>query len=541
MADPNAVTNQAPPLQGVNFFTSDTGLGDALRPYADLTGDPGLTGIGELAGTQEALSHALPANQNPPVLRTHDRYGNRIDEVEFHPSWHWLMEKAVGFGLQAAPWTSERPSPHLTRAAGFYVWSQVEPGHGCPISMTYAAVPALKTSPDLAGEWVPGLASTSYDPRRLRSADKAGVLAGMGMTEKQGGSDVRANLTTATPSGTGDEYLLNGHKWFCSAPQVDVFLVLAQAPEGLSCFVVPRVLADGNRNAFALQRLKDKLGNRSNASSEVEFHNTIGYRLGDEGAGVRTIIEMVAATRLDCVLGSAALMRRALVEATWHTSYRSAFGGLLRDKPAMQNVLADLALESEAATALSMRLAAAVDASIAGDEQAAAFRRIALPLAKFWVCKRTSFTVAEALECLGGNGYVEESGLPLLFRESPLNSIWEGSGTVNALDVLRALRRPESLEAWLTEVGAARGADPRLDAAVIDVLEALADLEGAEAGARRLAARMAVCLQASLLVRHSTPEVADAFVASRLAGDWGGVFGTLPRTTPFGPILDRIL
>lgn len=451
------------------------------------------------------------------------------------------MDKAVGFGLQAAPWTSDKPSPHLTRAAGFYLWSQVEPGHGCPISMTYSAVPALRADNALADEWIPRLAATQYDPRRLPVAEKAGALAGMGMTEKQGGSDVRANLTTATPTGADGEYLLNGHKWFCSAPQVDVFLVLAQAPDGLTCFVVPRVLADGNRNAFALQRLKDKLGNRSNASSEVEFHATVGHRLGDEGAGVRTIIEMVASTRLDCVLGSAALMRRALVEATWHTAHRSAFGSLLKDKPAMQNVLADLAIESEAATALSMRLAAAMDASLAGDEQAAGFRRIALPLAKFWVCKRTSFTVAEALECLGGNGYVEESGLPLLFRESPLNSIWEGSGTVNALDVLRALRRPESLEAWLLEVGAARGADHRLDAAVTDVLESLSDLAGAEAGARRLAARMAVCLQASLLVRHSTPEVADAFVASRLAGDWGGVFGTLPRTTPYGPILDRIL
>ncbi|MFI5707319.1 acyl-CoA dehydrogenase family protein [Kribbella sp. NPDC051620] len=541
MADPNAVTNQAPPLHGVNFFTRDTALGDSLRPYADLFDDPGLSAIGELAGSEEALSHALPANQNSPVLKTHDRYGHRIDEVEFHPSWHWLMNKAVGFGLQAAPWTSDRPSPHLTRAAGFYVWSQVEPGHGCPISMTYAAVPALRADKTLADQWVPHLAATEYDPRRLPPAEKAGALAGMGMTEKQGGSDVRANLTTATPTGTEGEYILNGHKWFCSAPQVDVFLVLAQAPDGLTCFVVPRVLADGNRNAFALQRLKDKLGNRSNASSEVEFHSTVGYRLGDEGAGVRTIIEMVAATRLDCVLGSAALMRRALVEATWHAAHRSAFGDLLKNKPAMQNVLADLAIESEAATALSMRLAAAVDASLAGDDQAAAFRRIALPLAKFWVCKRTSFTVAEALECLGGNGYVEESGLPLLFRESPLNSIWEGSGTVNALDVLRALRRPESLEAWLLEVGAARGADQRLDAAVTDVLESLADLAGAEAGARRLAARMAVCLQASLLVRHSTPEVADAFVGSRLAGDWGGVFGTLPRTTAYRPIIDRIL
>ncbi|MEV6286421.1 acyl-CoA dehydrogenase family protein [Kribbella sp. NPDC051770] len=573
MADPFAVTNQAPPLQGVNFFTQDASLGDALRPHADLVKDPALSAVGELAGSQEALSHALPANQNSPALKTHDRYGHRIDEVEFHPSWHWLMDRAVGFGLQAAPWTSTESSPHLRRAAGFYVWSQVEPGHGCPISMSYAAVPALRASETLSAQWVPALAATEYDSRRLPVGQKHGVLAGMGMTEKQGGSDVRANLTTATPTGRGggsgansgslgaatptgrdagglgaatptgdgDEYLLTGHKWFCSAPQADVFLVLAQAPEGLSCFVVPRVLADGNRNVFALQRLKDKLGNRSNASSEVEFRNTIGYRLGDEGAGVRTIIEMVAATRLDCVLGSAALMRRALVEATWHTSYRSAFGDLLRDKPAMRNVLADLAIESEAATALSMRLAAAVDASESGDEQAKAFRRIALPLAKFWVCKRTPMMVAEALECLGGNGYVEESGLPLLFRESPLNSIWEGSGTVNALDVLRALRRPESLQAWLTEVGQAQGADHRLDAAVTDVLEALSDVSEAEAGARRLAARMAACLQASLLVRYSTPDVADAFVASRLAGDWGGVFGTLPRTTPFGSIVDRVL
>jgi putative acyl-CoA dehydrogenase len=539
MADPFAVTNQAPPLRGVNFFTRDTALRDALRPYADLADDPGLHRIGELAGSEEALSHALPANQNPPVLRTHDRYGHRIDEVEFHPSWHWLMEQAVGFGLQAAPWTtqpSDRPSPHLTRAAGFYLWSQVEPGHGCPISMTYASVPALKADERLAKEWVPQLASTEYDVRRLPASEKSGVLAGMGMTEKQGGSDVRANLTTATP--VGDVYQLNGHKWFCSAPQVDVFLVLAQAPDGLSCFVVPRVLADGNRNPFALQRLKDKLGNRSNASSEVEFHGTIGYRLGDEGAGVRTIIEMVAATRLDCVLGSAALQRRALVEASWHTQHRAAFGGLLADKPAMQNVLSDLALESEAATALAMRLAAAVDSA---DPKEAAFRRIALPLAKFWVCKRTPFMVAEALECLGGNGYVEESGLPLLYRESPLNSIWEGSGNVNALDVLRALRRPESLEAWLLEIGSVQGADTRLDAAVNDVLQALADIENAEAGARRLAARMALCLQASLLIRHSTPEVADAFVASRLANDWGGVFGTLPRTTPFESIVARTI
>jgi putative acyl-CoA dehydrogenase len=540
MADPSGVVNQAPPLEDVNFFTRDTPLRDALRTYGDLDENPTLDAIGALAGSAEALSHTLPANQNPPVLRTHDRYGQRIDEVDFHPSWHWLMDRAVSFGLQAAPWISDRPSPHLARAAGFYLWSQVEPGHGCPISMTYAAVPALRADEKLAAEWVPRLAATSYDARRAAPQDKSGCLAGMGMTEKQGGSDVRTNLTTARPSGADGEYLLDGHKWFCSAPQVDVFLVLAQAPEGLSCFVVPRVLADGSRNTFALQRLKDKLGNRSNASSEVEFHGTVGYRLGDEGAGVRTIIEMVAATRLDCVLGSAALMRRSLVEATWHASHRSAFGSLLRDKPAMRNVLADLAIESEAATALAMRLADAMDASVAGDEHAAAFRRIALPLAKFWVCKRTSMAVAEALECLGGNGYVEESGLPLLFRESPLNSIWEGSGTVNALDVLRALGRPESLDAWLTEVGSARGADHRLDAAVTDVLTSLADLSDAESRARRLAARMAVCLQASLLVRYSPAEVADAFIAARLANDWGGVFGTLPHGTATATIIDRI-
>jgi putative acyl-CoA dehydrogenase len=538
MGDPFAVGNQAPPLEGVNFFGADMPLTEAVGRYGAQPAEPRLNEIGLLAGTVEAREQGLIANRNAPVLRTHDRYGNRIDEVDFHPAWHWLLGQAVGFGLQAAPWVSEDPAPHVTRAAGFYLWSQVEPGHGCPISMTYAAVPALRADKALAEQWVPRLAATAYDPRRAAPDDKAGCLAGMGMTEKQGGSDVRANITTASP--TGDHYLLEGHKWFCSAPQVDVFLVLAQAPEGLTCFVVPRVLDDRTRNRFALQRLKDKLGNRSNASGEVEFHGTVAYRLGDEGRGVPTIIEMVAATRLDCVLGSAALMRRALVEAIWHTSHRSAFGGLLRDKPAMRNVLADLAIESEAATSLAFRLAAAVDA--AGNEYEDAFRRIALPLAKFWICKRTPMTAAEALECLGGNGYVEESGMPLLFRESPLNSIWEGSGNVNALDVLRALsREPAALDAWLTEVGTVRGEDPRLDAAVTDVLDALADIAAAEAGARRLAAKMAVCLQASLLLRYSDPAVADAFVASRLAGDWSGVFGTLPPATPFDVTIERAL
>ena len=360
----------------------------------------------------------------------------------------------------------------------------------------------------------------------------------MGMTEKQGGSDLRTNTTTARPTDTHGEYLLTGHKWFTSAPMNDVFLVLAQAPDGVTCFVVPRVLPDGSRNGLQIVRLKDKLGNRSNASSEIELHDAVGTRLGDEGRGIRTIIEMVSATRMDCILGSASIMRKALAEASFHAAHRAAFGATLADQPAMINVLADLAVESEAATTVALRLAAAVDRPHDPHEQA--LRRIGLALEKFWVCKRTPFMVAEALECLGGNGYVEESGMPLLFRESPLNSIWEGSGNVNALDVLRALgREPESLNAWITEVGAARGEDHRLDAAVEDVLTELADLTDAEHHARRITARMAVCLQGALLVRHGDPAVADAFCASRLGGDWAGTFGTLPRGLDLAGIVTR--
>src|SRR3954447_3874512 len=448
------------------------------------------------------------------------------------------MERGVGFGLQAAPWVSEDPHAHVRRAAGFLAWSQTEPGHGCPISMTYAAVPALRVDDALAKEWTPALASTRYDPGLRPAADKAGALAGMGMTEKQGGSDVRANQTTATPTSVDGEYTLDGHKWFTSAPMNDMFLVLAQAPDGLSCFLVPRVLPSGERNRLDVVRLKDKLGNRSNASSELEFHGTWAQRLGDEGRGVRTIIEMVAATRLDCVLGSTALMRRALSEATWHVAHREAFGSLLADQPLMQNVVADLAVETEAATALAIRLAAAVDN--VDDEHERALRRIALPLAKYWVCKRTPTMVAEALECLGGNGYVEESGMPLLFRESPLNSLWEGSGNVNALDVLRALsREPEALNAWLVEVGRASGEDPRLDRAIESVLESLADTSGLEVGARRLAGRMAACLQGALLVQHAPVAVADAFCASRLGTEYGGTFGTLPVGSGLSSIVER--
>ncbi|MGZ4488580.1 MAG: acyl-CoA dehydrogenase family protein [Nocardioides sp.] len=537
-ADIREATNQAPLLVDHNTVTSDTALVEAVTRHGSGAVVEDLAPLGAVASSAEAREHGMLANRFEPELTPYDRYGNRVDEVAFHPSWHWLMERGIGYGLAATPWTSDAPHAHVRRAAGFFAWSQTEPGHGCPISMTYAAVPALRADDAIAKEWTPRLASTSYDFGLRAPDEKAGALAGMGMTEKQGGSDVRTNVTEATPTSSDGEYTLSGHKWFTSAPMNDVFLVLAQAPGGLTCFLVPRVLPDGTRNRLDVVRLKDKLGNRSNASSELEFRGTWARRLGDEGRGVRTIIEMVAATRLDCVLGSASLMRRALAEASWHVAHRSAFGSPLADKPLMQNVVADLAVESEAATALALRLAAAVDNL--HDPHEAALRRIALPLAKFWVCKRTPAMVAEALECLGGNGYVEESTMPLIFRESPLNSIWEGSGNVNALDVLRALsREPEVFEAWATEVGAARGGDHRLDRAVDAVLVQLADASALEVGARRLAGQMAACLQGSLLVRFAPPEVADAFCASRLGQEYGGTFGTLPGGLDLRSIVER--
>ncbi|EDY52464.1 acyl-CoA dehydrogenase [Streptomyces clavuligerus] len=537
-ASTHTVTNQAPPLVGYDVFTADRALAEAVERHVPAesaaVAAAELSALGRTAGSAEAQEWGALANEYPPRLRTHDRYGNRIDEVEFHPAWHRLLGHAVRAGLTDA-WG--RPSGHVRRAAGFLVWTQAEAGHGCPLSMTHAAVPALRTDPELAAEWEPRLTAHTYDGTLAVPASKPGNLFGMGMTEKQGGSDVRANTTAATPLAAAGEYVLTGHKWFCSAPMSDGFLVLAQAPGGLTCFLVPRVLPDGGRNVFRLQRLKDKLGNRSNASAEVEFEGTWARRVGEEGRGVRTIIEMVAATRLDCVIGSAALMRQAVARAIHHTAHRGAFGGLLIDKPLMRNVLADLALESEAATALGIRLAAAYDA---GTEAERAFARIAVPAAKYWVTKRCAPTAAEALECLGGNGYVEESGMPRLLREAPLNSIWEGSGNVQALDVLRALQRePAALNAFLQEVGLARGADHRLDGAIKGLLTELADLDGIEARARRLVERMALVLQGSLLVRYAPPEVADAFCASRLGGDRGAAFGTLPHTLALRAVVER--
>ncbi|MFF4252437.1 acyl-CoA dehydrogenase family protein [Streptomyces sp. NPDC001663] len=534
----HSVTNQPPPLVDYDVFTADRALSDAVGRHLtpdlldEVHGE--LSALGRASGSAQVQEWGVQANENPPRLRTHDRHGRRIDEVEFHPAWHRLLGKGVAAGLTAA-WV--RPGGHVRRAAAFLVWTQVEAGNGCPLSMTHAAVPALRTDPDLAAEWEPRLTSMVYD-RGLRPARlKAGALFGMGMTEKQGGSDVRANTTAARPLDEDGTYALTGHKWFCSAPMSDGFLVLAQAPEGLTCFLVPRVLDDGSRNVFLIQRLKDKLGNRSNASSEVEFDGTWARRVGGEGRGVRTIIDMVAATRLDCVLGSAGLMRQAVAQAVHHCTYREAFGGKLVDKPLMRNVLADLALESEAATTLALRLAAAYDD---GSEQERALLRIAVPAAKYWVTKRCAPVAVEAAECLGGNGYVEESGLPRLVRESPLNSIWEGAGNVQALDVLRALQRePQALNAYLQEVGKARGADHRLDGAIKDLLTELADLDGIEGRARRLTERLALVLQGSLLVRFAPPEVADAFCASRLGGDAGSAFGTLPHTLAHASIVER--
>jgi putative acyl-CoA dehydrogenase len=518
------VTNTVPPWPDVNTFRTDGPLTSAGFDPPDVDR---LGRLGELAGSAQAAEWGRLANAYPPVLRSHDRSGHRLDEVEFHPAWHELMRVAVDHGLHATPW---RDGSHLARAAGFYLWSQVEAGHGCPVSMTYSVVPALRHAPGLTAELEPLLTSTRYDPGLRPPAGKSGLLAGMAMTEKQGGSDVRANTTRAVPA--GDQHLLTGHKWFCSAPMCDLFLVLAQAPQGLSCFLVPRVRPDGTRNPFALQRLKDKLGNRSNASAEVEFEGTHAFLVGGAGDGIRTILEMVAMTRLDCVIGSAAGQRAAVVQAVHHARHRRTFGRRLVDAPLMREVLADLITESAASTVLFLRLARAVD------DGAAAFIRLAVPAAKFWVTKRTVAVVAEALECLGGNGYVEDSGLPRLYRESPLNSIWEGSGNVIALDVVRAATRdPDSVAAVRAELAITDGADPALDLAVGRLSAQLAgvgrDPDEDQRRARQLAGLLGRCLAGSLLVR-AAPDLAPRYLAG--LAEPVAAFGSQP-----GPGIDTAL
>jgi len=520
-------------MTGRNLYTDHVALVEGLEREGGGWAHERLVQSGALWGG-EPVEWGRQANENPPVLRTHDRYGHRIDEVEFHPSWHSLMKLSSELGGHSGPWNEPRDGAHVARAAGTLCGGQVEAGHGCPITMTFAAIPALRAQPEVFEEWAPLLLANAYDGELKPAAEKGSAKCGMAMTEKQGGSDVRANTTRAEPIDGDGEYLLSGHKWFCSAPMCDLFLILAQTDEGVSCFAVPRILPDGERNVFRIQRLKDKLGNKSNASSEVEFDGTWGRIVGEPGRGVPTIIEMVAHTRLDCVNGSAAGMRAVVATATWHAAHRSAFGKLLADQPLMKNVLADLAIESEAATSLALRLARAYD------EQDTAFKRLATAVGKYWVCKRQAPHAIEAMEVLGGNGYVEESGMPRLVRESPLNSIWEGSGNVNALDTLRALAKsPETFQAFFDEVELASGADARLDAFVADTRAAFEDLESVEVRARRIVERMALSLQGSLLVRNAPPAVADAFCASRLAGDWGNAFGTLPAGTDFDAIVAR--
>jgi putative acyl-CoA dehydrogenase len=544
MPTTHEVFNQVPPRGDVDEFALNLPLVEAVATYDAGWALDQLGVIGRQVGSEEFQKDAERANRVEPVLRTHDSYGHRIDEVVYDDSYTRIISAAVAAGAHTSAWADPKPGANVARAATFMLFAQVEPGHACPISMTHSAAAALSASPSLADKWMPRLLSRQYDGALGGAGEppKASALFGMAMTEKQGGSDVRANTTRAVLQSDG-AYLLTGHKWFCSAPMSDGFLVLAQAPEGLSCFLLPRVLDDGNRNTFRIQRLKDKLGNRSNASSEVEFDDTVAFLLGDEGRGVRTIIEMVSRTRLDCVLGTAAGMRQGVAEAAWHVRHRQAFGRLLVDQPAMTAVLADLALESEAATATAMRLARAHDAD--ADAGELAFRRLATAVSKYWICKRGPEHAYEALECLGGNGYTEAFPLARRYREQPVMAIWEGSGNVIALDVLRALaREPDAFEAFDAEVSRASGSSREFDTHLMRtralVIEAAASEQDAAARlARRLVAELALSLQASLLIRTAPAAVSDAFIASRLGENRGHLYGELPASADLNSILAR--
>jgi len=538
----SADANQPPAFEGRNLYLTDRALRSAVEREGAAWAHERLEAWGAVMGSAETYALAARANRYGPELRTHDRFGNRIDEVVFDPAWHVLMAAAMREGEHCSPWTEPRAGAQVARAAAYFMHAEVENGTQCPLTMTYAALPVLRRHqmalPWLAQSWVPKLLAQHYDPRSLPLEDKTSALIGMGMTERQGGSDVRANTTRAIPAAGGQgEYRLTGHKWFFSAPMCDAHLVLAQAPGGLSCFLLPRILPDGCRNAVRINRLKDKLGNRSNASSEVEFDEASAWLLGDEGRGVQVIIEMVQHTRLDCIIGSSGLMRGAVTQALHHAAHRSAFGKRLAEQPLMQNVLADLAVETEAAIALTLRLARTFEAGAGEDERALA--RVATPALKYWLCKHAPAVVAEAMEVLGGNGYVEESPLPRLYREAPLNSIWEGSGNVMCLDVLRATRRePAVVDALQAELALARGGNALLDAHIESLTAALADDSG-ESGARRLAGGVAVALAGALMVRHASPALADAYCASRLDHFGSGALGTLPPGVACGEIIAR--
>ena len=539
MPDTHVVSNQVPSRDDDNPASVPV-LVEALIREGGQWGIDEVNDIGMLSGSTKAQRWGQLADRNRPLLHTHDRYGYRVDEVEYDPAYHELMRAAITHGLHAAPWADDRPGAHVVRAAKMSAWN-CEPGHVCPISMTYAVVPALRLNPELAAVYEPLLTSREYDPEPRLATTKAGITAGMSMTEKQGGSDVRAGTTQASPTADGT-YTLTGHKWFTSAPMCDIFLVLAQAPGGLSCFMLPRILPDGTRNRMFVQRLKDKLGNHANASSEIEYDGAIAWLVGEEGRGVPTIIEMVNLTRLDCTLGSATSMRSGLTRAIHHAQHRKAFGAYLIDQPLMRNVLADLAVEAEAATIVAMRMAGATDRAVRGDRREALLRRIGLAASKYWVCKRATPHAAEALECLGGNGYAEESGMPRLYREAPLMGIWEGSGNVSALDTLRAMvTRPECVEVLFDELGDSAGADVRLGGHVERLRAQLADTDNIDYRARKVAEDICLALQGSLLVRHGHPAVAEAFLTTRLGGRWGGAFGTMPAGLDLAPILERAL
>ncbi len=543
MASTHAVDNQPPEFAPRDLWVDDIALREAVAREGGDGHVERLARYGALAGS-ELYALSFDAHRDRPRLRTHDRFGHRIDTVEFHPNYHRIMAAAIAHGVAGLSWSQPQPGAHVARAALSYLHHQVEPGSSCPLTMTHAAVPVLRHAPGLR-EWIEKVAASRYDSSDLPIADKPGVTLGMGMTEKQGGSDLRAITTTATPLPGGgatsaQEYALLGHKWFFSAPMSDGFLVLAQAPAGLTCFLLPRRLPDGSRNAFALMRLKDKLGDWSNASAEVEFMDARAYRVGEEGRGIATILEMVMLTRLDCMLGSAAQMRMALAQALHHTVHRRAFGKRLVDQPLMRNVLADLAVESEAALALSMRVARAVDAALQVPGEAA-FARIATAIGKYWICKRAPAFVNEAQECLGGAGYIEESILPRLYRQAPLNSIWEGSGNIQCLDVLRALaRQPQTAAALQSELDAARGMHGGYDRALVELEGLLASRNIEEAGARTLVERLALVLQASVLLRAGSP-LAEIFCRSRLDGQHGLAFGTLPTDVGFDALLARVM
>jgi putative acyl-CoA dehydrogenase len=529
------VSNQPPPLESYNLLGSDTVLREAVKREGAAWAEGELGALGATLGKPETIALGFAANRNPPNLRTFDRFGHRIDEVEFHPAWHELLGIALSAGLHSSPWAKPQPGAHVARAAGTYMLTQTESGVYCPVAMTYGSVPTLRQTPAIADEWLPKICAANYDPRFIPIAKKTGALLGMGMTENQGGSDLRTNVTRAEAAGDGT-YRLHGHKWFMSAPMCDAFLVLAQSAKGLSCFLLPRWTPDGERNAIHINRLKDKLGNKSNASSEVEFQGAFAQLVSEEGRGIPTIIEMAGYTRLDCCIGSSGLMRQAVAQAAHHARHRTAFQKKLIDQPLMTNVLADLALESEAATVLTLRLARAYDES---DAVSQVFRRVVTPAAKFWICKRAPYLSYEAMEVLGGSGYIEESIMPRLYREAPVNSIWEGSGNVMCLDVLRAIgRTPDAGDVLQKEF--ADSGEPRLKAFAQRLAGRLAAADrNDESQARVLTRDLVLALQAALLIKHSPQAVADAFCASRLGEDAGSVFGALPRGLDLRAIAER--